>query len=325
MRLSKILHPEIVLKTRGNRHLVDAYKHLLVGMSHDGHGFSSKHPQWGLIDPNMQEHLTLCYKFREENALPKDQKPGIYYMPSDFSDALSKLDREIPVDLLPERWFGYIAFADGAVFDEQEEVQGAYVFLGRAEETALSPEHYGDRVIWMVYVCKDTIGEKRGPVGFMETSMGPQLNLLSISRFTSPLKQVKVSDLAKELPTLDFSVSGQHVQKHAERVDVFRLLLNAALYINSVDADLVPAPMVGHLSNRQKKERAAAGGHVNECTVPVTLVSWNYRKPIQRQIDLTWVETHPRWQRVGPNLSQVKLIWVAAHERHYNDKGKIEI
>jgi len=319
MKLSKLVHPELVLGLRGDPMLIYTYKKYLAAVGFElGRGYNSVSPDWKHFDQNLQEHLLVTWKFRKESA-------PTYYVPKDFAQAISKLDREIPVDLLPSRWFGYIAFAEDSVFDADDEVQGAYVYMGPAEETPLRPENYSKRVLWISYVCKD-VATNRDQISIAQAPSGDYalINFLSLGKLLVELKPEKISTLIRSVPELDFlsDVPKTPLAVAGDRDTVYRTIINLVLYINSVDADLVRAPSTNHLSNSQRAKRREEGKPINECTVPVTLVSWNYRRPSNYSVDSTPVETHMRWQRCGPRNSQVKLIWVKEHLRFFKKAGE---
>ena len=327
MKLSKVLHPEIVLDKRGDEHLRRAYQKITAGLGHEvGRGYYSTLTSWEFLDPNIREHFLIAWKFRRE-------RPPVYYVPKDFVEAISRVDRDIPVDLLPKTWFGYISFAEGSMFDESDEIQGAYVYIGPPEQTAINPNQYGpDKIcLWVSYVCKDLprVQKLRAEHGIQFWEEGDRKGMLlfpSVGRLLVELKSERFASIVKNIAVTDYT-KGKVIQAsskdHEARDLVYRTLVNLVLYINSVDADLVKAPTTEHLSNRQKSERSNQGKPVNECAVPITLVSWNYRKPVQFQKDSTWVETHMRFQRCGPGFTQVKLIWVAPHERHFQKSAEL--
>jgi hypothetical protein len=326
MKISKLIHPELVLGTRGSEALTKSYRNMIekIDFNPEVGCFSVRDTNWQYFDSNLKEHLMLTWKFKKEYRTT--QKPGIYYVPAPFTEAISKLDRNIPVDLLPERFFAYFAFADGAMQDEKDEVQGAYVFVGPANESCLAKEyHYSGKVIWISYVCKDMVEDRENPdyyptIGVQEGKPPLLMNFLSISKLLVPVTDKKISKLIEDVPILDFQSTKHTDDPEADEIArnrVFRTLINLSLYVNSIDADLVKAPLTVDLSHKQKAKRRDAGKPINECTVPLTLVSWNYERPRQYSVGSAWIDTHQRWQRCGPEHKQVKLIWVAPHERHY--------
>lgn len=314
MKLSKLIHPETALGLRGNRFLMESYKTFLRDVQFEkGRGYSINNPAWEYLDDNQKEHLLMAWKFKRE-------RPPVYYVPKDFTEALGRLDREVPVDLLPKRWFGYIAFADGAVFDDTEEVQGAYVYIGPGDETCLKHEDYGMTALWISYVCKDSLANTRVACELIKSPNGYMLTeFLSVCRLLTELQSAKVQVLMDAVETKDRPGLGapKPILGKGSRELVYRTIVNTVLYINSIDADLIKAPSTNHLSHGQRKKRRDEGKPINECTVPITLVSWNYRRPVNYSVDSTWIDTYPKWQRCGEGFKSIKLIWVTPHERKY--------
>lgn len=310
MRIQRVIHPEIVIDKRGDRDVRAAYKKFIEGIGYvEGEGYYAKNPLWQALDPNLKEHFLFCWKFKQE-------RPPVYYVPKDFAEAISRVDRDIPVDLLPKRFFGYFAFAEGSVFDESEEIQGAYVYVGPPEETSikLGLLETASTCLWVSYCCKARGAQD--PAHFF-TGL-PPLDIPAVGRLLIELKPEKVAEMLKDLEVKDYLL-GQtlNLDPKSARNVVYRTLINLVLYVHSVDADLIKTPTHNHLSNRERSQRVQSGKPINECTVPLTLVSWNYQKPILYQVDSAVVNTHMRFQRCGPGLTQVKLIWVKEHVRHF--------
>jgi hypothetical protein len=305
MRIKKVVHPEIVIDKRGDVDVREAYKVFMEGIGYvEGEGYYTKNPLWQALDPNLKEHFLFCWKFKQE-------RPPVYYVPKDFAEAISRIDRDIPVDLLPKRFFGYFAFADGSVFDESDEVQGAYVYVGPPEETSikLGLLETASTCLWISYCCKTTAPSDHFP-GL------PPLNIPAVGRLLVELKPEKIAEMLQNLKIEDYLMgTSRNLDPKSERNVVYRTLVNLVLYVHSVDADLLKTPTHSHLSNRERSQRAQSGKPINECMVPLTLISWNYKKPVLYQKDSTVVGTHPRFQRCGPGFMQVKLIWVKEHVR----------
>lgn len=90
------------------------------------------------------------------------------------------------------------------------------------------------------------------------------------------------------------------------------------VYIHSGDPDLREFKPVlpTYTTNRKKLERFHAA-NPQEALIPMTLVGFNFQKPIEYSKDMTTVSGHFRWQPWGARRERVKLIWIDAHERHY--------
>ena len=137
----------------------------------------------------------------------------------------------------------------------------------------------------------------------------------SYSLFTDSMDRLTV----KELDYINTEDGGK---KAMTRVDFFSSCISCIVYINSLEPDLQKTVPDENFTSKRKRELAEKGIGVNEFTLPVINVSWNYKKPVMYNVDGCLVESHLRWQPCGPNRSQVKLILVKEHERHYKNVRK---
>jgi hypothetical protein len=308
MRLKKVLQPEVVLGLRDwdvsvpNLHSSAMYQEMIQDMRPiTGGGWFF--PDWirekVKTDPlaalvfNAAKRTDLCLSKKFEL-----ERPPIFHSPREFLQALMKIDKDIPIEALPDRFFAYFSFAEDTVWDGEDFVQGMYVFIGSPTETLVHPDNtewHGKKALWGSYYTQPS--EKRPGV--------------EVAYVLMPLNPGKVADniTFKEAPSPN---------THSTKPDVWRLGLNLALYVNSVGCELVNAPPVEGMRPSVRKERAARGEIENHCKLPVKVVSWNYHRRFYSK-DATWVETFPRWQRCGPELSQVKLVWVQPHERRFKN------
>ena len=298
MRLNKLLHPETIMGLRGDPKAIEGYKRFLGNTSYiPGKGYMTD----GHLrdnDPILSSHITLCWRFLHDRG-------KTFHVGRDFCKAIMDIDGEIPIDIMPERFVGYLSFPEGVVHDGENEVLGTYVFVGPANETTLNPSDWDrpdNKMLWLSYVCKG------GHTGHLLV----------------PLRAEKLSDILAPLPSTDIrhDPEGKRtiredstMQDHPGRRNVFLAALNLILYIHSINCDLVPVPPLKNMKPAQRKE-ATNRGLLNMSLVPVTFISWQYQTR-RVLVDSSWVDTFRRWQRVGPGLSQVKLIWVAPHERKY--------
>ncbi len=316
MKLSQVLHPEIVLGRRGDAFQKRFYEEVLAKVSHSDVGYSINiDPELDTpiqkmvlpgLDPNLTEHLLLCHKFKVE-------RPKVYHLGADWAEVMAGIDKEIPTEHLPARFFGYISFADKALHDGDEYVQGAYVFIGPGKETAVPPsEWHQEKVFWVSYVCEKT------------------KELPNVARLTCNLADAKkLSQITGTLPQKDYFVGSNKViteKIQAQRDRVYRCLLNTVLYIHAQDADLQNIQSHSGLSQTQAKKLLNSGKipTINLCTLPVTLISHAWKKPRNFGVDATWVMGFWRWQRCGVGLSSVKLTYVKGHERHFNKTDRPE-
>jgi hypothetical protein len=313
VRLNQLMHPEIICNIRGDQKLREFYKDSLSRISYEG-AYFFKSAVLANLDENMREHFAAVWKFRNE--YNSKSKPGVYYVGRDFAKALLKYDKDIPFDRLPERFFGYFQFPREAVYDDTDEIDGAYVYVGPAEEAPVTPKEYGNKVIWISYVCRDQVSR---PAMITPIKVGANYgiyNFVSVGRLLLGLHdQSGLSAALGQLPNYDFGSYSGVKKDLAKRNSVYRLLCNLVIYTQSQDPDLELVP--SHLNLSNSKKSALKTSVVNENTMPITLVSFGYHSPRTYQMDSTWVETFPRWQRCGPGLVQVKLVWVKGHERHF--------
>jgi hypothetical protein len=307
MKFKKILHPEIVLGRRGPLETIKYYKIAMESVLFKyGVGYYSN-AMVNNLDANQSSHILMSWKFKQE-------LPPVYHVGKDFSQALMKVDKSIPLDRLPERFFGYFSFVEDTIHDGENFVQGAYVFIGDSRETDIKANQYGGRSVWMI-----TLGNQSGmsvPVSRLLVSLA--CPCCDGKEHTSR----KMSEMIEGLPTNDFSPEGNRLGEVTpsiadSRSAVSRLLINLVLYIHSMEPDVQRLPVERHLSLKRQKQRENQNGNVNLCTLPVTLISWNYNRPVQYTKDSTWVETHMRWQRCGIGNTQIRLIWVEAHKRQF--------
>ena len=291
MRFNKILHPEILMGKRGDSFLRKFYEKTAhdIDLRDDGRGGMGINALVMQLDRSQQRSLALMQRWR------KDQG-GVYHVNRDFLEALARVERGISMKYLPERFVGYISFADGAVFDESDEIEGAYVFIGPAKYTMLK-DVSSQRVFWCAYLTKDY---KAVGTTICDIVDGETLDDL--------MRRVGQDDNPKyRIGAEDFS----------QRARVFNTVLNCCMYIHSSEPDVRRVLSSEKLTNKKISEIKTRTGIRNDCTLPVTFLNWNYARQRQYTVDSTWIDTFMRWQPCGPGLSQIKLIWVAAHERHY--------
>jgi len=315
MKFNKILHPEVVLGLRGDLKLTQCYAELFQKIG--------KHPEGGYTyDDDLFDAFVKDVPFMDSILMPwkfahdwhKGERPHVFHAGKDFVKAMTKMDREIPVDFLPERFFAYFSFPEKTIHDGDHWIQGCYIFIGPPQETGIRKSEWGhDKVLWMVYYTED---------------------FQQCARFQCPLTKEKLSELINKAPVLpsifnieekkDENVVTMLSAVASNNIEVYLVTLNLALYVNSINCDLMPLPPAYKLQPSKKKE-AVSAGVLNQCKIPITFVSWNYQHPRQRHVDSSWVDTFQRWQPCGPGNKQVKLIWVkpdGGFERKYKKNSE---
>jgi len=307
MRFSRILHPEILLNRRGPNHAREIYSKAMsmIQITDSGVYFEAHDDlSWVLAQSLQKDHIFL--RFMTNCKIFKDKKSPVYHIGKDFLLALQKIDREIPIDILPETFSAYFSFADDTVFDEDGAVEGGYVTIDSGKNLGMKSE-IDSKVISFSYVCKQTV-----------------LDMPPFVSFTTVLDAKKIDEMVSEVETSDFFIHEAKTPDNVKkRNDVFRALLNAVIYLHSTEP-LVEFSRPIKQSELSVNEHRRRGLVINDCTLPVSFL---HRKYIQRKtykIESTWVDSYPRWQRCGTNLSQVKLVFVSPHERRYKrDEGAL--
>ena len=228
------------------------------------------------------------------------------------------MDVELRPELLPnEEFVGYFSFEPGVLADiDGERLIGAYVFVSRPDpvkDSLLSWAHLAFRAS----VVPETPARNIALTFSDPTSLIMGLNFGE--HFDEMLKRSRrVSS--------EFRKSGESVPrdidiKHCDKVDerIFRTLINAVMYIHSLNPDVTHLKPVNQQTSRERKETVKNGLDLNNSIYPLVYVSWNYGKGVVYSKDSTIVRTHFRWQPCGPGRGQTKLIIVQEHERHFKN------
>jgi hypothetical protein len=297
MKFKRVLHPEIVLDKRGSDVERMLYR-MAKQITRDEQAFAWRIPNTlTFLDLITQQHLCVASVFQKS-------AHKIYHFGADLLSDLQQIDKDIPLEFLPDNFVAYISFPEGLVKDEEHHIQGAYVIIGSAMETGFGidlPEDVRrhEKVFYLSYVTDG------GAIGN------------NLFRLTPG----KVWDMVKDLKHMDspWFTKDAHVSPEVLRIRevVYRTIVNCVLYLHKRDPDMQKLLPEEGFSFRRRKAYIAKGGQVSDCTLPVTVVGYSYAKPKEYTIDATWVKTHPRWQRCGPGFSQIDLVWVKGHERHY--------
>jgi hypothetical protein len=298
MLLTQLVHPEVVLNRRGERFRRMAYAEGMAGIELD-----SSYPRLPISTPISErvilEHLYFCKRFVERRA-------PTFWITESFLDALKHIDHEIPMALLPDSFLAYFAFPPGTMSDGKEEVEGAYVYLGNEPQFTQAALLPGEKVFW-AYTIKASPPPKVWSFGKLYTE------LETGKKFSELLAQLNFVG--------ENSVSSLSFQKAPLVVEeLYRVVLNATLYLHSENPSLEPMRAHGSsgLSQTQaRKLKQKAGGKLNLTTIPITLIHFNDQRVRNYSMDATQVRGHFRWQRCGEHLFRVKLIWIDEHERHF--------
>lgn len=301
MKLSKVLHLEIAKGKRGPKHMRNGLNDMLNSVVEVNGNFTAIEHRDIFADPILLFCIAMIKRF-----LKSDGKN--YYFSKDFITLLSSMDRKLPVEYLPEKFFGYFVFPDNVLFDDTNaNIVSAYVYVGkvkhygwvpnnREERKPLDPE---DKVISVAY-CDSKM--EMGKILFHCKADTKMSDLIFENGFLCDFNSIEVLDSSTNSETLLIAC------------------LNAVLYITSEDPDLTNIVPELKLKDKVRKKQRKKTNWENLCTESLILVNHKYKDECRYNVDSAWWSTHPRWQQCGPNNSMVKLIWVKGHEKKLGNK-----
>lgn len=304
MNFNEVLLPEIVLGKRGSKALQQCYKELLSEIVLHDDGVEVKDNLRSLGDQNLFRHLYIT-KFCTS------RKFNTYHVGADFLKALNSIDRDIPMDLLPDDFCAYINFSKNQIKDDDGYIDGAFVYVGYEGSKVFKPEFHGKKSLFITYINSS---EQEG----MYQTGNIAMSLEDHDSIKNLLDTAKTFDSAFKSK---WAVP-EDVSKIRNRI--FLTIINTVLYIHSENPKIdrvSPFVKGGKLS---KNEIRRTGGVVNECSLPIIFVHRLYTRRRVYEADSSFIESFPRWQRCGPGFSRIKLVWVKEHERHYNKEIKGE-
>lgn len=298
MRLTKVLVPEVVKASRssGDVAMDKVFAMALAAIEFDKDGVYINSASRALLEEFNNINFRSCFVLAKRHLV---DKAPTYHICKDFGEALLSLkDRQIVEEYLPESFLGYFSFPLGLI----NEVQGAYVYLGPADEkTPFMKENRGRKVLSISY-----FGPFKGN-GYMPLG---RLNF-----FLDDFKTLE--------DVMAFYESDTEAPDVVERLLIGRLVLNAVLYINSQDPEIL-ALKPSHGAPVSKQKAHTVNGHTNLCTIPVMAINWDYKRIYAYEDSESFVNTFLRWQRCGVGNSQIKLTWVKEHTRHYKKRIETE-
>jgi hypothetical protein len=298
MKFSRIVHPEILVGKRGNEIGRECIKTAtsLIKIKSGGLIISASN-QLEKEVASLLEKDSIFLKFTILCKLFKESNSPIYHLGKEFTQTLQKIDKEIPVDILPERFLAYFSFAENSVFDDEGEVEGGYVCIDLGSKLGMNNEYADKRIISLSYISKSSF--PLGPIGAL----------------TVPLEGKKVTELANGVIVEDF-LPPEGKADPKKRHDVFKVLINSVIYLFSENPEIekaLPINQTGLSSNELKRRNKV----INLTSLPIIFVNRNYKRTGTYSVDSTWIESFPRWQRCGPSNSRVRLVFVSPHERKY--------
>lgn len=286
MRFNELLHPEIIYDLRGDKDTRVLYKEALSLIETHGSEMCLRRDkitipllfQWSR-EIVFAEHLFVCKKFIQS-------KGKIYRIGADIAKQFTKIKTDIPLDILPKSFWGYISFKDKIIFENKTNwYSGAYVSIASEK----------------IHICY-----------FIQP--GNSIGHLILALATDTHKSLDSSsfqtlDRNNKILTYDSPATQNRILGH-------RAIINSLVYIFSSEPVLELATP-SHLRNISNKEILRRNEIVSDCTLPVTFVYRNFHGR-RYNVDKTLVSSHMRWQRCGPQNSKAKLIWIDEHERTYD-------
>jgi len=298
MKLSKVILPEIAMGKRESHDLgFDKRLREILGDFIIDNGVLKFHPDRVPLIPEGQRTIYLAsYSLVKRATLEKWKN---YHICHDFCEALRSLrDREINKEFMPDSFEGYISFPSDLKWQKFKNIFGAYVYIGKSDEsTPFMPENYGKRVFWCTIFCEAEEGIYTNALNFYFDDI-------------KHIHEVPEAYTSNGWPKDDFT---------ADRTAAGNLILNTILYLNSQDPELL-ALKPSWNAPVSKQRSHTVNGHLNQCTLPVIAINWDYKKIYRYEEHESFVDTHLAWRRCGPNFSQLRLTWIKEHTRKYQKK-----
>lgn len=304
MRFKQLIHPELLIGKRGNAKVRAMHAELLSQVDLEDGGIRVGEMLQAMGDVNLSDAVALMKKWVQS---PTRE---IYHSGGDFLKEISKVNRDIPIELLPDHFIAYISFGKDIIHDEEDAIQGAYVYVGPAKETSFAHHGYVSnpdaKVLWIAYMTDGGEMNTDAKAGALRLELKPGM---------------KMKELMAEVGCFDMffgeAIDTQELSLNAREV-VFRTVINLVLYIHQPDPELerlAPSTSLGPRKYEQRLQQADKGTAIfNSCSLPVVFVNWKWHKPIASHI----VTGHFKWQPCGLMKQQRKLIYVEAYPRGLN-------
>ena len=309
MKLERVLHPEMVLGLRGHP-LRQKYFEQELSKIVEKEGKPALFIDQFRLETAFQQELLFAYLYWKH-------RPEIYYPGRDFLAALTSVDRELPIELLPKQFFSYFAFPKQSLFDGEDYVSGAYIWISSEEQVPQRLIYSGcrpkDPYVLIVYFTEEV------------ELPGDPVPAYRVGYFSRPLEAMTPSKLFQTIGDLTddaLTLPNESAKSPEKSGVVLQACLNLVLYIHSRE------PNVDHLRPSCELSKSGRIGlerkgqqFVEDARLSLKLLNWNYHRPMTYSVDSTWVETYPRWQRCGPENKECRLVWVRAHERYFKNHG----
>lgn len=255
----------------------------------------------------------LDIHYRLVRAFLDQPRPGLY-LNKEMIAVMSSIEKSIPLKYLPTAMFTYIQFPEGLLSDGEDEIIGAYFFIGHGELLELEGKFNTDRIFAVSYICKDIFTKGSLLVKLDERKLGEILQDYPSTR----LINWKECSLPKE-----------HIKN---RETLFRIILNFAIFVtvSAVNENrdfLIPTVYPKERPTNKKlhkiKRDKSKRGLVNFTETEFLYFDGSQLKKMipattGKEID---VSGHFRWQPYGHERKFLKLIWINEHQRVYNKQS----
>lgn len=241
----------------------------------------------------------------------------IFKMAREFSEELAKVDLDVKTSMIPvSEKLMCIEFPEHMRFDLGGERYARCVYAwvtderSSTEDGILAKRYF--EMFFPLYDKDDNLTQETHQFGLPITDLFSTFSVMLENCRERELQSPHVQELLRQNP-----FHKVHFNK-----ELFSFVLKCYLYIHSGDPDLreyrAPKPPA---TRDAKKQRIWFRHHENKSLVDMTLVGFNFKKPVTYSVDSATVIGHFRWQPWGPAREKVKLIWIEAHTRHYKKEG----
>lgn len=306
MDVVEFIHPEIVLGKRRFPGISEEYDDLsdslISALERD------------------DESLSLHYRLATVYQGLRNESPAIY-INEVMVKILASIDKNIPTQFLPERTFAYVQFPEGVLNDGEDDVIGAYYYIGTGDDLCLRGKFQFSRIFLVSYVCRGLLS--RGSL---------LIDLIDSKR---------LSEIMDDYPHEQMSI-GSRIERYdisagllKKRETIFRVLINLILLIEARgrspnDHHLIHLyPSMKMPTNKKlhkiRRDRSQKGIY-NLSSIPLLFLDGNDLKSmVQRSGDgmFVGVSGHFRWQPYGTERKLLKLIWINEHHRTYTKQSVI--
>jgi hypothetical protein len=308
MQLQKVIFPEILLDLRGDASARTFFKKVRDGVvSVDDGSITLKEESFARSVYKKEEHHSFCVEHKMYSDFLKTKE--IYYIPADFSLALSKVDLRVSTSILPKSICAYFQVPDNKFTFPGN--MGDELFEGGFVRIFTPPEDWIEKVRGLNEESYQAYKQTSLHVDFLLVTKIPQLSCYSVHAATFP---VLAGHTIEEI----MSMHSSNGTGHEKYFLLYRLLLNSAIYAHSADPELAKLVPRRELTKpEQKAQRDKNGGMENMCMLPITVLNRSYSMGREYSMDSSKVTGHFRWQPCGEKWNQVKLIWIDEFERTY--------